>query len=99
MIFEIARIKIDPLKSNEFEAAVLAAVPLFKSSEGCHSMALEKVIEENGVYNLRVKWESLAHHTEIFRSSENFQKWRALVGEFFIEPPIVLHNQIVENYF
>lgn len=99
MIYEIARLKIDKTKALEFEKAVEQAVPLFMSSEGCHGMALEKIIEEEGCYHLRVKWESLAHHTEIFRSSENFVKWRALVGGYFIDAPIVLHSEIVENYF
>ncbi len=99
MIYEIARIKIDKNNSLDFEKAVEKAVPLFMESSGCLGMSLEKIIEEDGVYNLRIKWETLEHHTEKFRSSENFSSWRALVGGFFIDAPYVIHSEIVENYF
>ncbi|MGZ6041865.1 MAG: antibiotic biosynthesis monooxygenase family protein [Asticcacaulis sp.] len=99
MITEIARLRIDALRSDDFEAAVAAAAPLFRASEGCHGMALDRIIEEPGTYVLRVSWETLEHHTVIFRGSENFQKWRALVGPFFIEPPEVAHNETRATYF
>ena len=99
MITEIASIRIDPERADEFEAAVAKAAPLFQSSKGCHSMSLEAVIEEPGAYNLRVLWESVEDHTEGFRSSENFQQWRALAGPFFVEPPKVVHGETVKHYF
>lgn len=99
MIYEMAKIKIDPQSAKAFENAVKSAVPLFQSSKGCKLMRLEKVIENEGEYILRVGWETLENHTIDFRSSENFQKWRALVGGFFIDAPIVLHNATIEEFF
>jgi heme-degrading monooxygenase HmoA len=99
MITEIATLTIDPAKAAEFEAAVAAAAPCFKGAEGCHGMALEKVIETPGLYNLRVLWETLDHHMVTFRNSDNFQKWRALAGPFFTEAPKVVHGETVGQYF
>lgn len=99
MIYEMAKIKISPQYAIAFEDAVRSAVPFFKSAIGCKSMRLEKIIENEGEYILRVTWETLENHTIDFRSSENFQKWRALVGEFFIDAPIVLHHETVGEYF
>ena len=99
MITEIATLRIDPARAAEFEAAVAAAVPYFQASEGCHGMALERVIETPGVYNLRVLWESVEHHMVTFRESDNFQKWRAAAGPFFVEPPKVVHADAESRYF
>ena len=91
MIREIAILTIDPAQTEDFEAAVHRAVPLFLSAEGCFSMHLEQVIEEPGRYRLVVEWDSVAAHTEVFRATPAFQEWRALAGPFFTEPPHVLH--------
>ena len=99
MITEIATLTIDPAKAADFEAAVAAAAPHFKSAEGCHGMSLAKVLEAPGVYNLRVLWETLDHHMVTFRASENFQKWRALAGPFFAEAPKVVHGETIGQYF
>mgnify|MGYP000211557229 FL=1 len=99
MITEIATLTIDPAKAADFEAAVAAAAPYFKRSEGCHGMALEKVIETPGLYHLRVLWETVEHHMVTFRNSDNFQQWRALAGPFFTEAPKVVHGETVSQYF
>jgi len=99
MITEIATLTIDPSRSADFEAAVATAAPYFKSSEGCHGMSLEKVLEVPGLYNLRVLWETVDHHMVTFRNSDNFQQWRALAGPFFTEAPKVVHAETIGQYF
>ncbi|HWU50190.1 MAG TPA: antibiotic biosynthesis monooxygenase family protein [Asticcacaulis sp.] len=98
MIFELARLTIDPAKAADFEAAVAKAAPFFQSAEGCHGMALERIIETPGDYLLRVTWESVEHHMVAFRNSDNFQSWRALAGPFFLSPPQVTHSETI-SYF
>lgn len=95
MIREIATLTIDPSRATEFEAAVAEARPLFTASEDCLSFALERVVETPGSYRLVVGWTSVEAHMDDFRSSENFRKWRALGGPFFIEPPHVVHSEQV----
>jgi quinol monooxygenase YgiN len=72
MINEIAILTIDPANAAAFEAAVAKAAPLFKAAPGCHGMALERGIESPATYRLLVKWESVAHHVDLFRNSEAF---------------------------
>lgn len=99
MITEIATIVIDPAKADAFETAVTEAAPYFRSAEGCYAMTLERCIEYPARYFLRVDWESVDHHMVMFRASEGFQKWRALAGPFFAEPPVVVHSECAGRGF
>lgn len=99
MITEIAYITIDPAKADAFEAAVSEAAPAFQNAEGCHGMALDRVVEDPAQYRLRVLWETVDHHMVTFRASEGFQAWRALAGPFFAEPPRVEHWETAANPF
>jgi len=99
MITEIALLTIDPSKSAAFEAAVAQAAPAFRGAEGCHGMALERVIEDPSRYRLVVQWDSVEHHMVTFRASPAFQTWRGLAGPFFTAPPAVEHSQVVGTYF
>lgn len=99
MITEIAQLTIDPARATEFEAAVAQAVPHFRAAEGCHSLSLERVVEDPARYLLVVRWQSVEHHTEKFRNSESFQAWRKLAGPFFVKPPIVEHTRTAATFF
>lgn len=99
MITEYAIIEIRPDTDQAFEAAVTAAVPLFQQSIGCHSMTLQRLIEQPQTYQLVVHWETLEHHTVTFRESEAFSKWRELVSPFFAKPPRVVHSRDVVQGF
>ena len=56
---------------------------------------LHRSIEFPQRYWLFAKWDSVEDHTVGFRNSENFTKWRALVGPYFASPPQVEHTQLV----
>lgn len=95
MVFEIARIAVDPARAGDFEAAVAQAEPFFRADTGCTGFALQRVVEEPGVYHLVVGWTSVEAHNVGFRGSDNFAQWRALAGPFFVEPPKVVHVETV----
>ena len=99
MIQEIAQIDVKPGMEAEFEKGVADAAPLFKSAKGCHGMALQRSVEEPQRYRLFVDWESVEAHNIDFRQSENFQKWRALVGHCFASPPYVEHVSLTLRAF
>ncbi|MFC7047557.1 antibiotic biosynthesis monooxygenase family protein [Emcibacter nanhaiensis] len=99
MIQEIAQIKIDPARAADFEAAVANSAPVFKAAKGCRGMKLEKVIEDPACYRLLVTWETVEDHMVHFRDSDGFRTWRANAGPFFVDPPVVVHSVLVENYF
>jgi quinol monooxygenase YgiN len=99
MITEIVLLVIDPARAREFEAAVAAAAPQFRSAVGCHGMSLEHIVEDPARYRLVVLWDSVEHHTKLFRQSDNFLKWRELAGPYFLQPPEVTHSRQVGKYF
>lgn len=99
MITEIAVLTIDPSRATAFEAAVAKATPIFRAAQNCHGMALERVIEDPAQYRLIVQWDSVEDHMVTFRESEGFRGWRALVGEFFVAPPVVSHTKLVARHY
>jgi heme-degrading monooxygenase HmoA len=91
MITEIAQIDVTAGSEAAFEQGVEAARPLFARAKGCRGLRLERSIEKPQRYRLFVQWETLENHTVDFRGSEDFGRWRALVGAFFATPPEVEH--------
>lgn len=99
MIFEIAQIQIQAGMSQQFEAGVKEAVPLFQRAKGCRSMRLQRSIEQPDCYTLVVGWDSVDDHMVGFRNSEDFQQWRRLVSTYFLQPPQVHHvHEIVHGF-
>ncbi len=99
MITEIAYLTIDPARAAEFEAAVALAAEHFAAAEGCHSMRLERVIEDPAQYRLVVGWQSVEAHMVTFRKSPGFARWRELAGPFFVAPPVVEHWQVAGDHY
>ena len=99
MVIEIAQIDVKPGMEADFEAGVKSAVPLFKRAKGCHGMELQRSIEAPSRYRLVNKWETVEDHMVHFRSSQDFQEWRKLVGHCFASPPDVEHVREVVHGF
>ena len=95
MITEIAQIDVKPGTEKDFEAAVAKARPLFLRAKGGRGIELHKSIEKPSRYRLLAKWDTLENHTVDFRGSQDFQAWRALVGQYFAAPPEVEHTTTV----
>ena len=55
-------------------------------------MQVQHSVEFPQRYRLIVDWDTIEHHTVGFRESEDFQRWRALVGEHFAAAPAVEHS-------
>ncbi|MFJ3981404.1 antibiotic biosynthesis monooxygenase family protein [Streptomyces fungicidicus] len=91
MITELAQIEILPGHEEEFERAVGEAVPLFLGAEGCEGIDLHRSTERPSRYRLMVQWETVEHHTHLFRQSAGYKRWRALAGPHFAAPPQVEH--------
>ncbi len=93
MILETAEFHVTD--GPAFEAAVREALPLFHGSRGCGGVSLHRVVEDPSRYRLLVRWATLEDHTEGFRNSDVFPRWRALVSPFFASPPVVTHSEEV----
>jgi heme-degrading monooxygenase HmoA len=93
VITELAIISIRPGSDKEFEAAFAEAEKVLASSGGYQSHTLRRSIEMPHRYALTVQWRTLEDHTVGFRGSPAFTQWRALIGPYFAEPPVVEHFQ------
>ncbi len=94
MILEVADIRIHPGRQAEFDQAILRGLEqIISKVPGLISWKVNKGIESTNRYLLMIEWETLEHHTVNFRQSPAFQEWRAIVGPFFAEPPVVEHFQ------
>ena len=85
-IFEI---KNDSLR--DFEQSFLVAQKYLASANGYIEHTMQQSIENPNRYVLLAKWDSVEHHMDGFRNSDDFLKWRELLGPFFEKAPIVEH--------
>jgi heme-degrading monooxygenase HmoA len=96
MILEHADIRIDPVRAAEFEEAILrGASTVIAQAKGFRGFKVNRSIESPGRYLLMIYWDSLEDHTVGFRGSDAFAQWRAIVGPFFAQPPVVEHLELV----
>jgi quinol monooxygenase YgiN len=91
MVLEHALMHVTPGEEGAFEAVLDEALGVITSAEGCLSARVRKGIESPSTYLLEVEWTSVTAHTEGFRSSELFVRWRELVSPFWAELPVVEH--------
>jgi heme-degrading monooxygenase HmoA len=95
MITEIAEIEVKSGTEQQFIAAVESVKPVLDRAPGFHGVELHHSIEHPQNFLLLVKWESVAHHMEQFRTSPDFGLWRAAVGEFIAGRPKLQHTETV----
>ena len=89
-VLEVALIDVRPGTEDDFTAAFRTAHDLVAQTPGCRSMRMTHGIETPTRFVLLVEWDSVAAH-EVFRASDRFPQWRALIGPFFAGPPHVEH--------
>jgi len=98
MILEQALLQVKPGEEAAFEAAMRRAAPVIAGSAGYIGHQLQRCIETPGRYLLLVRWETLEAHTVGFRGSPAFAEWRAIISEYFAEPPQVEHYEGVLDW-
>ncbi|MEN9236623.1 MAG: antibiotic biosynthesis monooxygenase family protein [Thermostichus sp. DG_1_6_bins_120] len=92
-ILEVAQLQVNPGSEAAFEAAIDQAFAYLRQTDGYQQHQLHQCIEQPQQYLLLIQWGSLDAHLVNFRQSENFVRWRALIGPYFLQPPQVLHYQ------
>ncbi|HAK76071.1 MAG TPA: antibiotic biosynthesis monooxygenase [Runella sp.] len=90
-VLELATIDIKTGTNAEFEENLAKAQAVISQSKGYLGHQFQKCVEQENRYVLLIRWESVEAHTIGFRGSELFKEWRALIGPFFENPPVVLH--------
>lgn len=92
MILEHADLRIDPNRRAEFEKAIQDGIDsVVRQAQGFHDARIQRCIETPGRYILLIEWQTLENHTVDFREGPLFAQWRAIVGPFFAQAPVVEH--------
>ncbi|HEX5368963.1 MAG TPA: antibiotic biosynthesis monooxygenase [Dehalococcoidia bacterium] len=95
MVLEVAILDVKPSEVSAFEAAFGEAVGIISASPGFESLELQRSIESESRYILLGRWRTLEDHTQGFRGSEAYQRWRALLHHFYDPFPAVEHYEPV----
>jgi heme-degrading monooxygenase HmoA len=97
MVLEHAVITVQPGTSESFEAALEQARAVIAGAHGFRSFEAHRGVESPDEYLLLIGWETLEDHVTAFRESEDFTRWRALIGPYFASPPVVVHFDPLEG--
>jgi heme-degrading monooxygenase HmoA len=85
MVSELAILEVKPGQEAAFESAFDQAKEMIAASDGFLRLNLEHCLEHPRRYMLRVGWEQLEDHTEGFRGSTEYEEWRSLLHDFYVE--------------
>ena len=91
---ELARLDVGPEQAEAFEAAFEEARALLAAAPGHQRHELRRCLERPGRYLLLVWWDTLESHTEGFRGSADYARWKALLHHFYDPFPEVEHYVI-----
>ena len=96
MILEHADIRIAPGQQAAFDEAIVRGITtVIAKAQGFRGWKVNRGVERPERYLLMIFWDALEDHPVGFRQSELFTQWRAIVGPFFAEPPVVEHFELV----
>lgn len=95
MILEHAVLPVIPGSEPDFERAFAEARTIIESMPGFRSLRLSRGVEEPSRFLLLVEWERLEDHTQGFRGSSQYQRWRELLHHFYDPFPTVDHFEDV----
>jgi heme-degrading monooxygenase HmoA len=91
VVLEHALLPVRPGTEADFEAAFAEARAVIAASPGFRRLTLSRCLERPGTYLLLVEWDRLEDHTEGFRGSAGYQRWRDLLHAFYDPFPTVEH--------
>lgn len=95
MILEHAVLDVVPGQEADFERAFAEAKQIIAGATGFRSLRLAHCLEQPNRYLLLVEWDTLEDHTEGFRGSAAYEKWRAALHHFYDPFPVVEHFEAV----
>ena len=96
MILEVADIRITPGRQAEFEAAIRRGLEaVIARAGGMRGWKVNHGVESPERYLLTIFWDTPEDHTVHFRGAPLFAEWRAIVGPYFAQPPLVEHFELI----
>ena len=97
MVLEVAILNVRPGSQSAYESAFAQAESLISASPGYISHELRRCLEVPSRYILLVRWRTLEDHTQGFRGSPSYEKWRLLLHHFYDPFPTVEHYVQLEH--
>jgi heme-degrading monooxygenase HmoA len=96
MILELADIRIHAGQQAAFDEAIQRGInTVIAKAKGFEGFKVNRGVESPERYVLQIFWTTLEDHTIGFHESAAFAEWRAIVGPFFAQAPIVEHFELV----
>jgi heme-degrading monooxygenase HmoA len=93
MILELAILDVRAGETEAFERAFDEAKAIISEMPGFDHLELQRCIETPNRYVLLVGWDRLEDHTEGFRRSPEYERWRELLHHFYEPFPTVEHYE------
>ncbi|MFF4260415.1 antibiotic biosynthesis monooxygenase family protein [Streptomyces sp. NPDC001663] len=91
MIYEHARLTIDPADAGKFEEAVPAGREALLGAPGCREVSFRRSVDQPGVYLLEVGWDDIADHLEVFPTTPQAARLADAIASFWTKEPEVIH--------
>jgi heme-degrading monooxygenase HmoA len=95
VILEHALLQVKSGREAEFESVFGQAKSIIAGMPGFRRLTLSHCVERRGTYLLLVEWDTLEDHTEGFRRSPEYERWRLLLHDFYDPFPVVEHYEQV----
>lgn len=96
MIYEHAYLTIDPNRAQEFEKAVPVAREHLLAAPGCREATVVRSVDQPGTYLLRVGWDRIEDHLEVFPTTPQSKALAATIAGFFVQTPTLVHFDSAE---
>lgn len=93
MVLEMAVLYVKQDRVAEFQDAFREAEPIISEASGYISHELHHCLEHPNRFLLLVRWNTLEDHTQGFRGSRDYERWKALLHHFSDPFPEVLHYE------
>lgn len=95
MVVERAELPIKEGQMEEFARMMRdEGLPILAAADGCHAAEGGVGVESPDKFLLLLRWDSVEHHTE-FTKTDEFARFRELIGPHFAGPPSMEHYTIV----
>ena len=95
MIYEHAYVTVAPESTGDFENAFAGAKKYLLDANDGKTAELIRSVDNPGLYLLRVGWDTVKDHTEVFAGSPNAEQFAQAVADFFVTTPQVVHFEAV----
>ena len=91
MVLEVGLINVTAGQEDGFAAAYATAYDILATTPGCRSVRMTRGIESPTRFVLLVEWDTVEAHTDNFRATVRYTRWRELIGPYFDGAPLVEH--------